>query len=83
LQELTSVTYNVSVYSPALGDIMLFLPFQNVPGMDDAAVLALVQTLREFEWPSMLSPVTVSVNKSLDNATITQCNASTNPPAFN
>jgi hypothetical protein len=62
---------------------MIVWQFYGQGGMNDTAILALVQMLRDFPWPSAVGPVTVTASKSVSDVTGSYCAVSTNPPAFN
>jgi hypothetical protein len=81
MQTFQGTDYNITVTDTS-GNQLAFLDLSSTGGMTDTAALALVDTLRNFAWPSAMAPVTVYATKSESNVTTTQCSASTTPPTF-
>lgn len=51
-------------------------------GMDDATFLALVQTIRDFPWPSAIRPILMQATKADLSADMYTCDRTTTPPVF-
>jgi hypothetical protein len=82
MQTYSSTDYQLFVQTGG-GDVVFNMGLSSNHGMDDETCAALVQTLRDFPWPTAMQPVGISAGKTFNTTDNYTCVVSATPPTFN
>ncbi|MGW1859357.1 hypothetical protein [Streptomyces collinus] len=77
-----STFYTISL-ADSNGNPILDARVGNQYGMDDATWLNLIETLRDFPWPTATRPIYLSASKSVSSQTYYLCDTAATPLTFN
>jgi L-rhamnose mutarotase len=80
-QTSTNTSYSLTLQDNINGQFGYF-SLSSGGGADDATVLALAETLKNFAWASAMGPITIQVSRNDETDTFYNGDLSTNPPTF-